>query len=305
MASVSSSSQAVSQSPQPGPSGNPPEVMLGAERPGPPAQAHSSPLPEGCGRHGKRQRAATRQEESEEEAAPGKAEAWVVVRLCGLKMRLKQRRVSPVLPKHHEAFKRLPAQAHSSPMPADSGRRRKRARPAALQEESEEEAAPGEEDAWDPDMLRGLKMRLKRRRVSPVLPEHHEAFKRLLGDRVVKRFLAWDKNLRVSDKYLLAMVIAYFSRAGLPPRQYQRIHFFVALYLANDMEEDDEGPKQAILWLLYKNNRAQRLLFHQRRVQFAQSMGWKAWVSREECEEIQAFDPELPVWRRDRSLLAV
>ncbi|KAI5283081.1 Speedy Protein-Like Protein 3-Like, partial [Manis pentadactyla] len=169
-------------------------------------------------------------------------------------------------------------------MPADSGRRGKRARSAALQEESEE-AAQGEEDAWVPDMLCGLKMRLKRRRVSPVLPEHHEAFKRLLGDPVVKRFLAWDKNLRVSDKYLLAMVIAYFSRAGLPSWQYQTIHFFIALYLANDMEEDDEGPKQAILWLLYGNNRARRLLFHQRRVQFAQSMGWRAWVSREECEE--------------------
>ncbi|XP_057364317.1 speedy protein E4-like [Manis pentadactyla] len=234
MASVPPSSQAVSQRPRPGPSGHPPEVMLGAERSGPPAaQAHSSPLPEGCGRRGKRERSAALQEESEEEAAPGKAEAWVVDRLCGLKMRLKQRRVSPVL------------------------------------------------------------------------PEHHEAFKRLLGDPVVKRFLAWDKNLRVSDKYLLAMVIAYFSRAGLPSWQYQTIHFFIALYLANDMEEDDEGPKQAILWLLYGNNRARRLLFHQRRVQFAQSMGWRAWVSREECEEIQAFDPELPVWRRDRSLLAV
>ncbi|KAI5945380.1 Speedy protein E4 [Manis javanica] len=128
-------------------------------------------------------------------------------------------------------------------------------------------------------------MRLKRRRVSPVLPEHHEAFKRLLGDRVVKRFLAWDKNLRISDKYLLAMVIAYFSRAGLPSWEYQRIHFFIALYLANDMEED-EGHKLAILWLLYRNDHSKSRLFHQRRVQFAQSMGWKAWVSQEACEEI-------------------
>ncbi|XP_057343385.1 putative speedy protein E7 [Manis pentadactyla] len=195
------------------------------------------------------------------------------------------------------------AQAHSSPPPEGSGRRRQRERSAALQEESEE-AAMGEEDAWVLDMLCGLKMRLKRRRVSPVLPEHHEAFKRLLGDRVVKRFLAWDKNLRVSDKYLLAMVIAYFSRAGLPSWQYQRIHFFIALYLANDIEED-EGHKLAILWHLYGNDHSKSRLFRQQRVQFAQSMGWKAWVSREECEEIQAFDPELPVWKRDRSLLAV
>ena len=30
-------------------------------------------------------------------------------------------------------------------------------------------------------------------------------------------------------QYLLAMVIAYLSRAGLYPWQYRRIHFFVAL----------------------------------------------------------------------------
>nr|XP_036866546.1 putative speedy protein-like protein 3 [Manis javanica] len=120
------------------------------------------------------------------------------------------------------------AQAHSSPVPEGSSRHGKRERPAALQEELEE-AAPGEEDAWELDILCGLKMRLKRWRVSPVLPEHHEAFKRLLGDCAVKRFLAWDKNLRVSDKYLLAMGIAYFSRAGLPYWQYQRTHFFIAL----------------------------------------------------------------------------
>lgn len=56
-------------------------------------------------------------------------------------------------------------------------------------------------------------------------------------------------------------------------------------YLANDMEED-EGHKLAILWLLYGNDHSKSHLFHQRRVQFAQSMGWKAWVSREECEEV-------------------
>ncbi|KAI5257308.1 Speedy Protein E4 [Manis pentadactyla] len=34
-------------------------------------------------------------------------------------------------------------------------------------------------------------------------------------------------------------------------------------YLANDTEEDDEGPKQVILWLLYRNDHSQHLLFHQ------------------------------------------
>ncbi|XP_065748386.1 speedy protein E4-like [Phocoena phocoena] len=146
-------------------------------------------------------------------------------------------------------------------------------------------------------------MKLKRQRVSSVLPEHHEVFNRMLEDPVVKKFLAWDKRLEVSDKYLLSMVIAYFSRAGLFPWQFQTIHFFIALYVASDMEEDNQAPKQAIFSFLYGKNRSQRPLFHKLRSQFIRSMGWKTRVTREECEQIQAFDPELWVWGRDRTLL--
>uniref|UniRef100_A0A2K5LW56 Uncharacterized protein n=1 Tax=Cercocebus atys TaxID=9531 RepID=A0A2K5LW56_CERAT len=194
-------------------------------------------------------------------------------------------------------------------------------------EEPEKELAPEPEETWVAETLCGLKMKLKRRRVSLVLPEHHEAFNRLLEDPVIKRFLAWDKDLRMSDKYLLAMVIAYFSRAGLFSWQYQRIHFFLALYLANDMEEDSETPKQNIIYFLYRKNRSQipsfhkrrfqffysmrsgaekkpsqKALFHKLRFQFFHSMRCRAWVSLEELEEIQAYDPEHWVWARDRHL---
>uniref|UniRef100_A0A8D2EC29 Speedy protein E4 n=1 Tax=Theropithecus gelada TaxID=9565 RepID=A0A8D2EC29_THEGE len=163
-------------------------------------------------------------------------------------------------------------------------------------EEPEKELAPEPEETWVAETLCGLKMKLKRRRVSLVLPEHHEAFNRLLEDPVIKRFLAWDKDLRMSDKYLLAMVIAYFSRAGLFSWQYQRIHFFLALYLANDMEEDSETPKQNIIYFLYRKNP----LFHKLRFQFFRSMRCRAWVSLEELEEIQAYDPEHWVWASGR-----
>uniref|UniRef100_A0A8I3SAT2 Speedy protein E4-like n=1 Tax=Canis lupus familiaris TaxID=9615 RepID=A0A8I3SAT2_CANLF len=178
------------------------------------------------------------------------------------------------------------------PLPQSRGRKR--------DIESDEETAPEANDIWVVETLSGLKMKLKRQRLSSVLPEHHEAFKQ---DPVIKRFLAWDKDLRVSDKYLLSMVIAYFSRAGLFSWQYQRIHFFLALYLANDMEEDNQAPKQAIFSFLYGKNRSQRPLFHKLRLQFIRSMGWRTRVSREECEEIQAFDPDLWVWGRDRTLI--
>ena len=133
-------------------------------------------------------------------------------------------------------------------------------------------------------------------------------------------------------------------------------------YLALDMEEDYHAPKEAIFSFLYgDSNCARRPLFHKLRFQFFRSMGYRAWVTKEECEEvgglwgsggggarlereeimgdhsldwgmreiwglgkgsdgvhpesryllrsclsfqIQAFDPELWVWRRDRSLLS-
>ncbi|XP_032183255.1 speedy protein E4-like [Mustela erminea] len=182
------------------------------------------------------------------------------------------------------------------PMPESPTRKRGR-------DESDEETGSGAEDIWVVESLCGLKMKLKRQRVSSVLPEHHEVFKKLLDDPVIQKFLAWDKNLSVSDKYLLSMVIAYFSRAGLFSWQYQRIHFFIALYLANDMEEDNQAPKQAIFSFLYGKNRSERPLFHKLRFQFIRSMNWRTRVSREECEEIQAFDPDLWVWGRDRLTL--
>ncbi|XP_046523425.1 speedy protein E4-like [Equus quagga] len=115
------------------------------------------------------------------------------------------------------------------PLPESSGLKRKREWSESLQEETEEETAAKAEDSWVVEWLCGLRMKLKKQRVSTVLPEHHEVFNTLLEDPVVKRFLAWDRDLLVSDKYLLSMVIAYFSRAGLFSWQYRRIHFFIAL----------------------------------------------------------------------------
>ncbi|XP_074068460.1 speedy protein E4 isoform X2 [Macrotis lagotis] len=159
------------------------------------------------------------------------------------------------------------------------------------------------QDRWSVKGIVGLKMQLKRRRVSIVRPEDHKAFNRLLGDPVVQNFLAWDTKLRVSDKYLLSMIIAYFARAGRPPYQYQRLHFFLALYLANDMEEDRQGPKHSMFAFLFGQDHTQRVKFQWLRAQLFRAIGWKAWVTREECEEIQAYQPNHWVWKRDRDLL--
>ncbi|XP_032610787.1 putative speedy protein E21 [Hylobates moloch] len=55
------------------------------------------------------------------------------------------------------------------------------------EEEPEKELAPEPEETWVVETPCGLKMKLKRKRVLPVLPEHHEAFNRLLGRRTPQR----------------------------------------------------------------------------------------------------------------------
>nr|XP_016814315.3 speedy protein E1-like [Pan troglodytes] len=347
------------QSPQQSTSGYPLQEVVDDEVLGPSAPGvDPSPPCRSLGWKRKREWSDESAEEPEKELAPEPEETWVVETMCGLTMKLKQQRVSPILPEHHKDFNsQLAPGADPSPLHRSFCWKRKREW-WDESEESEKELrkvlAPEPEEIWVAEMLCGLKMKLKRRRVSLVLPEHHEAFNRLLEDPVIKRFLAWDKDLRVSDKYLLAMVIAYFSRASFPSWLYQRIHFFLALYLANDMEEDDEDSKENIFHFLYgknrsripllrkrrfqlcrymnprarknrshipllrkrrfqlrrcmnpraRKNRAQIVLFQKRRFHFFCSMSGRAWVSPEELEEIQAYDPEHWVWARDRARLA-
>ncbi|XP_032129468.1 putative speedy protein-like protein 3 [Sapajus apella] len=131
------------------------------------------------------------EEETEKECAPEPEETWVLDTLCGLKMKLKRQRVSPVLPEHPKAFS-----SYLSPW-VDPGTpnilccKRKREWSDESEEEPEEETekehAPETEETWVLDTLCGLKMKLKRRRVSPVLPEHYEAFNTLLGRRTPQK----------------------------------------------------------------------------------------------------------------------
>uniref|UniRef100_A0A2K6V7L4 Speedy/RINGO cell cycle regulator family member E4 n=1 Tax=Saimiri boliviensis boliviensis TaxID=39432 RepID=A0A2K6V7L4_SAIBB len=158
-------------------------------------------------------------------------------------------------------------------------------------EETEEELnlerSPEPKDTWVVETLSedGLKMRLKRKRASSVLPEHHEAFNRLL----VPCLPLWEAELRWGS--LLGVALSS-NTISLPS------------YLASDMEEDNQAPKQDIFSFLYGKDHSQRPLFHKLRYQFLCSMRWRTWVSPEEMEEIQAYDPEHWVWARDRTLIS-
>ncbi|XP_060025994.1 putative speedy protein E7 [Lagenorhynchus albirostris] len=145
---------------------------------------------------------------------------------------------------------------------------------------------------WTVNHVEGTKLRMSKRR-SSYRPEDQEAFYRLLEDPVIQSFLEADIFLKVSDKYLLSMVVEYFGRVGLPGHLYNRIHFFLALYIASDMEEDNPTSKRSIFQFLLGREHWPDLYkeFLKLKVEFFHAMEHRAWVTPDLCEELP---PPLP-----------
>ncbi|XP_045623503.2 uncharacterized protein [Procambarus clarkii] len=131
--------------------------------------------------------------------------------------------------------------------------------------------------------------------------KHLNCFFQLVEDPVVRKFLKTDICRRYADKYLLAMVFTYFVRADLKSHQYSRKNFFAALYLAHDMEEDEEELKYEVLpWTLGHAWRKTYTSLLRIRDDIFWAIGCRAVVSKRCCDQVMGMQPDHWLWERER-----
>jgi speedy len=98
------------------------------------------------------------------------------------------------------------------------------------------------------------------------------------------------------------MVFTYFKRARFHLNDFNELNFYLALFLASDVEDDVDDYKYEILpWALGSKWRMLLKEFYRKKDELLRRIGYRAIVSRRCCEEVMSFMPDHEVWKRVRA----
>ncbi|KAG0724302.1 Speedy protein 1-A [Chionoecetes opilio] len=128
-------------------------------------------------------------------------------------------------------------------------------------------------------------------------------FTQLAESPEIHKFLKRDICCRYADKYLLAMVFTYFCRGALKKDKYTKEYFYAALFLAHDMEEDEEQLKYEVFpWALGPRWRKSYPALLKVRDEIFWDIHCRAAVSKRACDQVMDMQPGCWLWHRERPL---
>ena len=99
--------------------------------------------------------------------------------------------------------------------------------------------------------------------------------------------------------FLLVTAFIYFKRAGLREEEYTERSFWLAIYLANDQEEDEDRTKWELLpWALGESWMTSCSSFMVDKDALWRRMGYRSLVSERQCRQVMALSPRGQAWSR-------